>query len=105
MVNLYLVAAGVSCVLGMAWLALAMDGHWKQVRNDRPTPKTVRLLRSLGGLALGASLLLCLRADHASMASLVWIMLLAASALGVALTLTWCPRVWAPAIAWLSATD
>ena len=42
--------------------------------------------------ALLASLLLCLRADHASMAVLVWVMSLAAAALLVAFTLAWRPH-------------
>ena len=86
---LALAAAG----LGMAWLALAMPAHWEQVRGAQPlAPRSVLLLRVLGTCALLASLALCLTADHASMAALVWVMALAASALGVALVLSWRPR-------------
>jgi hypothetical protein len=55
------------------------------------------LLRGLGATALAASLALCLAVDHVSMASLVWVMTLAASALVVALTLSFRPG----ALAWL----
>ena len=101
MVNLFLLAAAIFCVLGFAWLALAMDVHWKQVRNDKASQNTVRLLRYLGGTSVFASLLLCLMEDHPSMAALVWVMLLAGSALVVAFTFTWRPRLLAPLISWV----
>jgi hypothetical protein len=85
-------------ICGMAWLALAMKGHWEQVRSE-PAPSGAALvaLRSLGALALALSLWLYLQVDHGSMASLVWFMSLAASALTVAFTLSWRPQ-W---LAWL----
>lgn len=102
---LVLVAAYLSCVLGWAWLALAMEVHWQQARGDSSVPgsKVVRLLRSLGALAVVGSLLLCLRADHASMASLVWVLTLTAAALTVAFTLSWRPRLLAPLVGWVRA--
>jgi len=99
--NVLLLIAILLCVLGMAWLALAMEAHWKQVRSDNPSEKTVRLLRYLGGASVFASLLFCLAVDHPTMASLVWIMLLAASALIVAFTFTLRPRLLAPLVGWV----
>ncbi len=88
-----LAAALAASVLGMAWLALAMETHWEQVRGTAPlSARTVRALRLLGAAGLAASLALCLAVDHASMAALVWVMGLAASALAVAFTLSWRPR-------------
>ena len=101
MVNLFLLAAAILCVLGFAWLALAMDAHWKQVRSDKASAKTVRVLRYLGGTSVFTSLLFCLAADHPTMASLVWVMLLAGSALVVAFTFTWRPRLFVPLIMWV----
>jgi hypothetical protein len=46
---------------------------------------------------------LCLNADHVSMASLVWVMSLAASAMVVAFTLTWRPRALAWLVAWVQS--
>lgn len=84
--------AAVAAVIGFGWLALAMDTHWEQAHGARPqSPQRVRVMRSLGGVALAGSLLLCLQADHASMAVLVWLMLLAAAVLTVAMTLSWRP--------------
>jgi hypothetical protein len=94
---LLLSAALISSVAGLAWLALAMDVHWRQVFGARSRQAgTVVGLRILGAVGLALSLWLCLRVDHASMASLVWIMSVAAAALLVAFTLAWRPR-------WLSA--
>jgi len=85
--------AAVSAVIGFGWLALAMDTHWEQVHGEAsPTPAAVRALRVAGALALAVSLVLCLSADHPSMAALVWLMLLAGSAAAIAATLSWQPR-------------
>lgn len=95
----WLTLALLCSVVGAAWLALAMDVHWQQVRgiHARASRSTVIGLRALGIGALLASLLICLRTDHASMAVLVWVMSLAAAALAVTLSLAWRPR-W---LAWL----
>lgn len=98
--SLWLLIALLCSVGGIAWLALAMDVHWQQARGAQAQAgrATVFALRALGVCALLASLLLCLRADHASMAVLVWVMSLAGAALLVAFTLAWRPR-W---LAWLT---
>lgn len=96
---LLLAAAMLAATAGMGWLAL--DVHWEQVRGADPlAPSTARLLHALGALGLAASLALCLTVDHASMASLVWVMALAAAALAVAFTLTWRPRWLGPLVVW-----
>jgi hypothetical protein len=88
---------------GLGWLALAMDVHWKQLRGPQAaqTPARGRVLRALGLAGLAASLLLCLAADHTSIAVLVWIMTLAAAALSVALALSWRPALLAALVAWV----
>jgi hypothetical protein len=92
--SIALVGAAALAVAGFAWLALAMDAHWAQVHGgDAPVRAVRRLLRVLGISGLLASAVLCLQADHPTMAVLVWVMLLAAAALLVALTLTWRPRL------------
>ncbi|MDZ7862577.1 DUF3325 domain-containing protein [Acidovorax sp.] len=101
---LYAVAL-VANLTGLAWLALSMDVHWEQVRGPVPPARgTVVLLRWLGGAVVAASLAVCLSVDHGSMASLVWFMVLAGSALTVAFTLAWKPRLLAPLVAWVPAT-
>lgn len=97
-----LVAALLACVVGFAWLALAMEPHWRQVRGDAPiSRRVVTVLRVLGAAALAASLLLCLQVDHVSMASLVWVMTLAGAALVITFTLAWRPRALAWLVAWV----
>ena len=94
MADLVLLAAAQLCSLGgMGWLALAKRDHWRQVRGHSQLHEgTRRTLRSLGAVGLAAALLLSFAADHASMAALVWVMGLSASALLVAFTLAWRPR-------------
>ena len=97
-----LALAVAACTLGLAWLALAMEVHWHQVRGAQPLSRgTASLLRALGAAALLGSLLICLRVDHVSMAALVWVMALAASALIVAFSFSWRPRWLAPLVAWV----
>lgn len=94
---LWLLAAAATTLVGMAWLALAMEVHWDQVmrRPASEVPATRGSLRGLGALALALSLWACLMADRPSMAALVWVMLLAASALTVAWVLARRPRLLA----------
>ncbi|MFT3967244.1 MAG: DUF3325 domain-containing protein [Sphingobium sp.] len=88
-------------IAGFAWLALAMDAHWKQVRGgNKPAPGARRLLRVAVGVAFLLSLVLCNVPDHATIASLVWVMALTAGALTVAFILTWRP-VWLRPLSWI----
>jgi hypothetical protein len=91
--------AMLSSLCGMGWLALAMDTHWAQVRGTPgPSAGAATRLRALAGAAIVASLALCLAADHASIAVLVWIMSLVLATLLVAFALSSRPR-W---LAWLA---
>lgn len=84
-----LLAAYVSCVLGWACIALSMESHRQPVRAAAGPPGRLPIvLRTLGTMAALASLLLCLRADRASMAALVWVLTLTAGALTVSFALT-----------------
>jgi hypothetical protein len=93
---LWLVAALLATVLGMGFLALAMDVHWAQVRGTVRTRGNVIATRSIGYFLLAASLACCLFADTATMAALVWMVLLAVAAIVIAFTLTWRPRLLRP---------
>ncbi|MGH8517887.1 MAG: DUF3325 domain-containing protein [Panacagrimonas sp.] len=93
-------ALACSCA-GLGWFALSLDAHARQVfRRTPPRGRRIRVLRMSGGLALLLSLVFCLRADHPSMAILVWIMSLAAGALIVSFTLAYRPRWLAPLVLW-----
>lgn len=95
-------AAALCSTAGMGWLAVAMKPHWTQVRGPQPlAERGVVTLRVLGAVSLVASLVLCLWADHASMAPLVYVMTLTASALLVAFTLAWRPRLLSVLVVWM----
>jgi hypothetical protein len=84
---------------GFAWLALAMPQHWEQVfRAEGPSRAMRTGLRVCGTAALLTGLWVCSRADHWSMAALVWVMYLAAAVVSVALLLTyrarWLRWIW-----------
>lgn len=86
---LYLSAAVLLSLVGMAWLALSMDVHWAQFKQiplaESHPPKVI--LKALGYTALFVSLVVCLVADRPSIAALVWIMLMVGSAVAVAFVL------------------
>ena len=96
--SLLMTAALVCTTAGMGWLALAMDVHWNQVCPAPRPRRTILVLRALGSASLLGSLVLCLMADTATMAVLVWMMLLAVSAAAVAFVLSTRPRFLAPLI-------
>lgn len=102
---LWLMVATLTNLMGMVWLALAMEVHWAQVmhRPAHEVPAARRQLRRLGGVALPLSLLACLMADRPSMAVLVWVMLLACSAVVVAWVLAHRPKLLA--LAWPSVAS
>lgn len=97
MPDAFRVAAALICaLLGMAWLALAMDVHWRQVHaTDLRSPSERFALRLMGALGLSTALVFCLLADTATMAVLVWMMLLAVSAFGIAFLLSFRSRLLA----------
>lgn len=96
-------AAIFTTILGMACLSLSLPTHWRQVtgiETSLPSPSEQFSLRILGYSSLVLSLLLCLAADHPTMAVLVWIMLLSLAAKGVATILTW-RQHWFKPLLWL----
>jgi Protein of unknown function (DUF3325) len=99
--GLWLLLAGTLSFCGVGWLALAKAPHWEQVRGKGPSAgRPERGLRVLGAVAVTLSLVACLVADHATIASLVWVMLLTASSLLVSFTLAFCPRGLGWLVAW-----
>lgn len=89
--GLWLLAAAASMVLATSWLALSLPVHWRQVfASAEGTPS---YLRTLGWLALAVSALCCFKADHPSMAVLVWCTLLPVAAVATALILSYRPAL------------
>lgn len=93
----------VLCFCGMAWLALAMNAHWLQVRGAGSIQaKQKKVLRGLGSASLLIAAGLCFYVNHVTMAPLVWVMAMTAGAVLVAITLTWRPRGLRFLVAWNS---
>jgi len=90
--TLWLLAAAVCAFAGMGWLALAMPMHALQAWGRLPPVAQLKRLRWMGGVAVLLALACCLGSDHATMAVLVWVMLLAASAVATAMLLSARPR-------------
>jgi hypothetical protein len=85
---MWLIAALLTAVVGMGWIALSYESHWQQVfPNGVFKPEQVRL-KAAGWGSLLVSGGCCLAADHPSMAVLVWVMLLTLSAVAVAMLLS-----------------
>lgn len=87
-----LILAAVTGLTSFAWLALAMDIHWRKVQGrGRAHPAAQLKLMGWAGLLLTA--VLCFLADRPSMAVLVWVMLLVASAPAIGMILSWRPQL------------
>jgi hypothetical protein len=102
MASALLVGAASCSALGMAWLALAKRVHWTQVCGGPPLERSsIHRLRVVGAAAQVLSLVLCLLADHGSMAALVWLMTSSASALGIAFILAYRPGWLRALVGWI----
>lgn len=88
---LLLSLAALFAVVGMGWLALSLEVHWRQLfgRQAALSAITAKGLRVAGSAGLLLSATLCFIADRPSMAVLVWFMLQAAAITSVALLLAW----------------
>jgi len=85
---MWLIAAALTALLSMGWLALSYQSHWQQVfPKSKVSPAGLRL-KIVGWSFLVVSAGFCLTADHPSMAVLVWVMLLALAAMTVAMILS-----------------
>ena len=96
---LLLVAASLASYGGFACLALAMPCHWRDASGQRVNVAPHRTwLRPCGFLLLGTAYILCLYRDGPSFGSLLWVVLISAAAIAVALTLAWHPQWLLPAV-------
>lgn len=96
---LLLVAASLASYGGFACLALAMPRHWAEARGQRmDVVPHRRWLRPCGFLMLGVTYALCVHRDGTSFGSLLWVVLISAAAIAVALTLAWRPQFLLPAV-------
>jgi hypothetical protein len=90
---LFTLAACILAVWGFALLALSQQRHLERVfESNRPPSHNRRAQTAIGFIAIGLSLPACIASQGASFGSLLWVLLLSAAALAVALMLTWRPQ-------------
>lgn len=89
---LLLLAACLLALLGFALLALSQERHFEHVfKKNRPIALVSITHRAIYLIAISLSLPLCIASQGASFGSLLWVMLVCAAAMAVALLLTWRP--------------
>ncbi len=87
---------------GWALLALSQREHWLAAAGELPYPpvRRLRVARLVAALLLAGALSACVAGHGEGFGTLLWMLLLAAGALGVAFTLAWRPR-WLGGVAFL----
>lgn len=91
---LSLILASLAGYAGFACLALAMPDYWERAGGDvSGHAARQNALRLCGALMLCVALAICLWRDGPGFGALLWSVLVSASAIAVALTLTWRPRL------------
>lgn len=89
----WMAAAGLLNTLGMACLALSQERHRDTLGLDHHRPPTLATWRLQGIVLLALAWVLCLWQDGPAFGSLLWLMLLSAGALAVALQLSFGPNM------------
>ena len=87
---LLMLAACVLALLGFALLALSQERHLELFfESNSNLNHNQWARRATGFIAISLSLPACIGAQGASFGSLLWVVLICAAAMSVALTLTW----------------
>lgn len=91
---LLLLAAGLASYSAWACMALAMPRHWWADANGQGVACAPHRtwLRPFGFALLGLGYALCVYRDGPGFGSVLWVLLVSAAAIAVALTLAWRPR-------------
>ena len=99
--TLMLFLAAILCWTGFALLALAQERHFGRFYLlFRPLKQRIYGQVAIGIIAICLALPVCLKTQGAGFGSLLWFLMLTASAMTVALQLTWVPQLFKP-LAWL----
>lgn len=89
--TVWLLLAAVTMLLATGWLALSLQTHWRQVYGSGAAVPAVLRFRIAGWSALLVAALCCFKADHPSMAVLVWFTLFSAAAMTISMLLSYRP--------------
>lgn len=96
---LLLIAAYLASFCGFACLALAMPRHWRDASGQRVDVVPYRTwLRPCGFLLLGIAYAVCVYRDGASFGGVLWVVLISAAAIAMAVTLAWRPQLLLPRV-------
>ena len=88
-----MLAAGVAALWGFALLALSQQRHFVRVFGTHSHPAlSTWAQRATGFIAIGLSLPACIAAEGRGFGSLLGVLLICATAMTIALTLTWRPQ-------------
>lgn len=91
---LLLLLASCAGYTGFACLALAMPEHWESAGgNPDDQAKRRQGLKLCGALMLCVAFAICVWRDGPSFGTLLWATMMTASAIAVAFTLSWRPRL------------
>lgn len=90
---LLMLAACILALSGFALLALSQERHLERVfESNNPATHNSWAQHATGFMAVSLSLPACIAAQGASFGSLLWVMLICAAAMIIALLLTWRPH-------------
>lgn len=84
-------AAAMAIYLALALLALSQEDHWSRAGMP-PSTRLARRWRYLAGVVLILAGVLCVAGHGAGFGLILWVMLIGAGIVAVALTLSWRPR-------------
>ena len=84
-------AAALAIYLALALLALSQEDHWSRAGMP-PSTRLARRWRYVAGVVLILAGVLCVAGHGAGFGLILWVMLIGAGIVAVALTLSWRPR-------------
>ena len=90
-------AAAMACYLALALLALSQEDHWSRAGMP-PATALARHWRHVAFITLILAGALCVAGHGAGFGLILWVMLIGAAIMAVALTLSWRPQ-WLGGIA------
>lgn len=89
--SLLTLAAALACYLALALLALSQDDHWSRAGMP-PATRLAHRWRYVASIVLILAGLLCVAGHGAGFGLILWVMLIGAGIVAVALTLSWRPQ-------------
>lgn len=95
--SLLTLAAAAACYLALALLALSQDDHWSRAGMP-PATRLARRWRYVASAMLILAGMLCVAVHGVGFGLILWVMLVGAAIVAVALTLSWRPQ-WLGGIA------